>query len=418
MTYESDVRTMPEIRVPAALTFAGLALGLIAGLLLAETSWEAGTVAIVEPVGALWLQALKMTILPLVAGLLFTGIVQTVETARGGRAARRTVSIILGVLALSAVIGVTVTPLLLALSPVPQGAAASFGAQIASEPGAVPGFADFLASLLPENVIAAAASDAMLPFVIFISLFAFAAMRLAPAHREVLAPFFEALAAAMMVVIGWVLMLAPIGVFALALGLAASSGTAAIGALVHYIAIVSLAGAVILAGGYVIGLWRRGAGFVRAMLPAQAVAISTQSSLASLPAMLVSCRMLGVRSATADFVLPLAVAVFRATSPAMNLAVAIYAAHLTGTPLTAAALIAGAGVAILVSLGSVSLPGTLSFVASIGPIAIAMGVPVEPLAILVAVEMLPDVMRTVGNVTMDVALASAVDEDGDLDSFV
>ena len=107
--------------------------------------------------------------------------------------------------------------------------------------------------------------------------------------------------------------------------------------------------------------------------------------------------------------LPLAVAIFRATSPAMNMGVAIYAAWLTGTPLSPAALAAGVLVALLVSLSSVSLPGTLSFVVSVGPIAMAMGVPVAPLGLLVAVEMLPDVMRTLGNVTMDVAVTAAVD---------
>jgi Na+/H+-dicarboxylate symporter len=149
------------------------------------------------------------------------------------------------------------------------------------------------------------------------------------------------------------------------------------------------------------------------MVPVFAVAISTQSSLASLPAMLAASRKLGVRGSTADFVLPLAVAIFRATSPAMNMAVAIYVAYLTGTPLSAWTLAAGVLVAFLVSLSSVSLPGTLSFVVSVGPIAMAMGVPIEPLALLVAVEMLPDIMRTLGNVTADVAVTAAVDRKDD-----
>jgi Na+/H+-dicarboxylate symporter len=112
-------------------------------------------------------------------------------------------------------------------------------------------------------------------------------------------------------------------------------------------------------------------------------------------------------------VLPLAVAIFRGTSPAMNMAVAIYVAYLTGTPLSAWTLAAGVLVAFLVSLSSVSLPGTLSFVVSVGPIAMAMGVPIEPLALLVAVEMLPDIMRTLGNVTADVAVTAAVDRKGE-----
>jgi len=65
---------------------------------------------------------------------------------------------------------------------------------------------------------------------------------------------------------------------------------------------------------------------------------------------------------------------------------------------------------VVISVGSVSLPGSISFVVSIGPIALAMGVPIEPLALLVAVEMLPDIMRTLGNVTMNVAVTSVVDK--------
>ena len=216
----------------------------------------------------------------------------------------------------------------------------------------------------------------------------------------------------MLVIIGWVLWLGPLGVFALAIGVGLRSGGGAFAALGHYILLVSSLGLLILLAAYGVALLfarRSPAKFARAVLPAQAVALSTQSSLASLPAMLGSCRMLGIRETTADFVLPLAVAIFRATSPAMNLAVAIYVAKLTGIALTPAAIAAGAAVALVTTVGSVSLPGAVSFVTSIGPIALAMGVPVEPLALLVAVEMLPDIMRTVANVTMDVAVTAAVD---------
>jgi Na+/H+-dicarboxylate symporter len=153
--------------------------------------------------------------------------------------------------------------------------------------------------------------------------------------------------------------------------------------------------------------------FAKAVLPAQAVAVSTQSSLASLPAMLVGCRALGLRGTTGELVLPLAVALFRATGPAMNLGVAIYVATLAGLELTPLTLATGVVVALATTIGSVSLPSAISFVTSIGPIALAMGVPVGPLALLVAVEVIPDIMRTVGNVTMDVAVTATVDRHTD-----
>jgi Na+/H+-dicarboxylate symporter len=308
--------------------------------------------------------------------------------------------------------GALVTPLLLDLFPLPQAALAALQSKEGAAPAAMPGFAEFLDSLLPENIVEAASNGAMLPLVLFMALFALASTRLPGGGGKTLEDLFVALAGAMLVIVGWVLKLAPLGVFALALGLAASSGAAAFHALAHYIALVGLVGVVVLLAAYVlaIGVARIGPlRFARAILPAQAVAISTQSSLASLPAMLAACRTLGLRETTAEMVLPLAVAIFRATGPAMNVAVAIYVAKLSGIELGPGAIAAGAAVAAMITYSSVSLPNTMTFVVTIGPVVLAMGLPLEPLAILVAVEMLPDAMRTLGNVTMDVALTAMVD---------
>lgn len=216
----------------------------------------------------------------------------------------------------------------------------------------------------------------------------------------------------MLLIIGWVLAIAPVGVFALAYGVGVQSGGGAFAALGHYVLTVTAMGGFILVLAYAVaaGLGRTGLlPFTKAVLPAQAVALSTQSSLASLPAMLDSAGRLSLKASTAEFVLPLAVVIFRATSAAMNLAVVYYIAALAGIEISPAIAVAGILIASVISLSAVSLPGSISFVVSIGPIALAMGVPVEPLALLVAVEMLPDLMRTLGNVTMNVAVTSAVD---------
>lgn len=400
----------PEIRVPAALTFAGLVLGFAAGILLRNGPVIAPLLAIAEPAGTLWLRALQTTILPLVIGLVYTGISQTLAAAGGGILARRAVGLFVVVLLASGTMSALLVPLLLRLAPIPPQAVAALSGGGAPS-GTVPGVTEILSAMMPQNIFAAASDGAMLAVVVFVALFALAATRIAEAPRQQLGLLFEGLASAMMVIVGWVLMLAPVGVFGLAVSLGVKSGPDAIGALAHYIVVVSIAGSVVLIAGFLVAVLRArqplGA-FARAMLPVHAVALSTQSSLASLPAMLAASRRLGLRETTADFVLPLAVAIFRATSPAMNMAVAIYAAKLTGVELSAPALAAGVLVAFLVSLSSVSLPGTLSFVVSVGPIALAMGVPVAPLGLLVAVEMIPDLMRTLGNVTMDVAVTAAV----------
>ncbi len=407
-------RGLVALKLPAGWTLAGLSAGLTLGLILAGTAAMEPVLAVTQPVGKLWLRALQMTIIPLVAALLVMGISQMLDTARAGQAARRTLGWIFGVLIFSGIASVLAMPALLDAFPIPASAVGVLGAEEVGEQ-AVPPIGDFIASLVAPNIIAAAAETAMLPLVIFFVLFAVAISRISAGQREILLGFFHALGNAMLVIIGWVLWVAPVGVFALAIGVAAQSGGGAIAALGHYILTVSAMGGIVLVAAYVLAAFagrQNPLKFGRAVLPAQAVALSTQSSLASLPAMLDSARRLGLRETTADFVLPLAVAIFRATSPAMNLAVAIYVAYLTGVELTPQTLAVGIAVALVISIGSVSLPGSISFVVSIGPIALAMGVPIEALALLVAVEMLPDIMRTVANVTMNIAVSSAVDQSG------
>ena len=399
------------IRLPVWWTFGGLVIGLALGGLLAGSQLLDTLLPVTDIVGSLWLRALQMTIIPLVASLLVLGIAKLVRAASAGAVARRMLLLVVSILFLSGLSTALLMPLLLDLFPPPPSAAALLNtSEVASQ--TVPGIGDFISSLIAPNVIAAAAETAMLPLTIFFALLAVAVARLPETQRDTLLALFHALANAMLTLIGWVLWLAPVGVFALGIGVAAQAGGGAFATFLHYILTVTAMGTVIFFGGYLLA-WAGGRiaplTFARAMIPAQAVAFSTQSSLASLPAMLASAKRLGLRDSIADFSLPLAVAIFRATSPAMNMAVAIYVATLAGVELTPAVLAAGIAVAFVISVGSVSLPGSISFVISIGPIAIAMGIPVEPLALLVAVEMLPDIMRTLGNVTMNVAVATTVE---------
>lgn len=399
-----------SIRLPVKLTFTALVGGLLAGILGAMAGAPVLMGEIASLVGGLWLRALQMTIIPLVAALLVLGLVQMILAARVGKVARRMIALMVFVqLAGGAFTSIVMPPLLRAF-PVPAGAEA-FLAQTPASVGEVPHVLDFLASLISPNIVAAAAETAMLPLTLFFVMFAVAITRLPEDQGDRLMGFFHALGNAMLLIIGWVLSAAPVGVFALAYGVGVQSGGGAFAALGHYVLTVTLMGTFIfvLAYAVAIGLGRTGPRFVSAMLPAQAVALSTQSSLASLPAMLDSAGRLGLRPSTAEFVLPLAVVIFRATSAAMNLAVVYYVAALAGVEVPLTVAIAGILIASVISLSAVSLPGSISFVVSIGPIALAMGVPVEPLALLVAVEMLPDLMRTLGNVTMNVAVTSAVD---------
>ena len=392
-----------------------LVLGLIAGIILATAAPGAvDPVAVVaEPIGTAWLHALQMTIVPLVVSLLVTGVAATAEAARAGRLAARAITLYVAMLFASAAIAAILMPLILQAFPLPAEGAANLRAAltgIAPIPAVAP-IGEFLANIVPANVVAAAVNNAFLSLIIFALVFAFAMTRIEADLRILLTRFFEAIRDTMLVVIGWVLWIAPIGVFALAIVVGARAGTGAVGALVHYILTVVAVGAFVSLFAYpiaVIGGRVRLGAYARASLPSQAVAVSTQSSLASLPAMLAGARSLGVPVATSGVTLPLAVAIFRATGPAMNFAVAIYVARWFEVPLTPTTLAVGTMVAALTSLGSVSLPGTVSYVSSIAPIASAIGAPVAPLGLLVAVETIPDIMRTLGNVMMDLATTLAL----------
>ncbi|WP_118856761.1 dicarboxylate/amino acid:cation symporter [Sphingomonas mesophila] len=402
---------------------AALVVGIAAGVLVSASGdgWRDPAVRWAGAIGGIWLDALKVTVIPLIVALLVSGIVGGARAAAGGGVAGRSILWFVVVLTLSAAFGGLAMPALLSFFPLPEQSAEALraglaGVDKAATAASVPTALDFARSIVPSNVLAAAVNDQILPLTLFTAAFALAVTRIDKPRRDDLVGFFQGIEQAMLVMIGWVLWIAPVGVFGLAFALGAGAGAAAFGAILHYVALVMLVGLGVTAAGYGIAIlfagWRL-RDFARAMVPPQAVAISTQSSLASLPAMVGAARRLGVPETNSDVTLPLAVALFRATGPAMNMAVAVYVAYWLGIDLAPWQLFAGIAMASIASYWAVSLPGSISFVTSIAPIALAMGLPVEPLAILIAVETFPDIVRTLGNVTMDVAVTGAVSRKAD-----
>jgi Na+/H+-dicarboxylate symporter len=216
----------------------------------------------------------------------------------------------------------------------------------------------------------------------------------------------------MIVVVHWILLVGPIGVFALSLGVGLRAGFDAAPVLLQYIAFVSLITIGITLVAFVLAIvWGRVpiGRFATAFAPVLAIAFSTQSSIASLPAMLEASRTeLKIPARITDLVLPLAVAVFRFTSPVANLAVAFFIAHLYGLSPSALQITAAIFVAFAVSVSSVGLPGQVSFFVSMAPICTALGLPLDLLGILLAVEVAPDIFRTIGNVAGDMATTAIV----------
>ncbi len=269
-----------------------------------------------------------------------------------------------------------------------------------------------LRGVIPTNVVSAASTGAMLPLVFFALVFGFAISRLEAAGRSGLAAFFGWIREAMLVIIGWVLTIAPVGVFALALVVGVRTGFSALGAFAHYIGLVVFMCLIGIAAAYLVAVLIGRVqllSFARAAAPAQAIALSTQSSLACLPAMLKGCEaVLGLTPRITGVTLPLAVSLFRIAGPLATVTIAIYAAHIMDTPLDPAGLAIGAIVAvIMVNAGGGGVPGTVLYFATMTPILASMGVPVVILALLIAVETIPDIFRTAANVTMDMVTTVA-----------
>ncbi len=391
----------------------GLIGGLLAGIGVAASGVpELETVSSwIEPLGRIWVNAIRMTVIPLVGSLLVVGVVGT-DTRAVGRIGGRAIGLFLALIAFAAILTAVVTPPLVARLPSDPEAAAALmenltGAGTGGPETEVQSMGEWLVSLVPTNPIAAMANGAMLPFIIFTLLFSLAAARIAKHHREALTAFFKAVSETMLVLIGWILELAPIGVFALALTLGANMGIGAAGAIVYYVLIHSALCIILLAGIYplaIIGGRLPLKEFSGASLPAQAVAFSSRSSLASLPPAVEEAESrLKLPAAINSFLLPLGFSVFRITAPVPMIVGAYFIAYFYGITLEPIHLLTMVVTSILASFTVPGIPGG-GVIAAV-PVLMAVNLPVEGIGILLAVDTIPDIFRTTANVTANMGAA-------------
>ncbi|MET0360500.1 MAG: cation:dicarboxylase symporter family transporter, partial [Sphingobium sp.] len=358
---------------------------------------------VAQSIGKIWLDALSMTVVPLIFALLVTGVLTAARVGSASRIGWRAMIWFTLLLTTACLLAAAATTLLLSWWPVSAIAVRGSDALLTALPPAT----GWLQAIAPMNPVRAAAETAIVPLVLFGMLFGLAAARIEEKLSEVLLTFFRAVVDTMLVIVRWILAISPIGIAGLAFAAGAKMGTGAVGTLVQYIIVVAAICLCVMSMVYIIVALAGGISmfrFARAAAPAQAVALGTQSSLASLPVMIQAAPHLDVTPTAAGIILPLAVSLFRAASAAANITVAIYLAHLHGIALPWTTLVLGAIVAIPVSLAAVGLPAQVSFFATIGPVCLAMGIPIETLPLLLAVESVPDLFRTVGNVTADLAV--------------
>jgi Na+/H+-dicarboxylate symporter len=411
-TLRERVRKVPL----AAWIVVGLVIGAAAGLALparGTAPWSNTVVTGADVIARLWLAALQMTILPLVFALLSTAFVRSAGLADTEGVARRAIVTLLALYLLAIVVGVVFTPILLALSPVtPEIAAAMRAAGGAPVQVAHLPVADMILGMVPTNIVSAAASGSLLPIVVFALVFGAALARIETERSAPIAAVLEGLAAAMFLVVGWVIALAPIGVAGFILVSTSTAGSALLWGIAHYVARYTVLTLTLTAFAYLVAVFAGRASlgeFARAMLPVQAVAFSTRSSLACLPLGIDAARRIGVRETAADVAMPLIVALMRNSSSSSAVFYGAYGAIVYGLPHGLALLFLAGLIKTLMEIGSVGIPAQATLVATAAPALAVMHIPPEFLALIIVAETVPDMFKTVCNVTMDVAATTVVD---------
>ena len=390
----------------------GLVAGFLLGLAMAGSSSGAAATAIsiLGPVGTIFVNLIRMTVVPLVVSMVIASVGSMASSGVLGRTGVRAVLIAVGLLGAAALASVLIAqPTLAHISIDPAAALALRGPEAAaSSNSSTPALAQWFVDLVPPNVIKAAADGAMLPLILFAVLFGLALGRLSDAKRGAVLRVAEGIAEAMQRIVVWILGLAPIGVFALAVPLAARLGLSAAGAVVAYIALVVtltvVAVAVLL---YPLGILAgpmSAPAFISYCAPSQAIAFAARSSLAALPAMVESAERAGLPPGTSRFALPLAASVFHFGAAVAQTVGVLFLARLFGVTLTVPQLATVIFAVVLVSFAVPGIPGG-SIIAMV-PVLAAANLPIDGIGILLAVDTIPDMFRTTANATGAMTLAA------------
>ena len=379
----------------------GLALGL--GIASSGSPALAHLVPFIEPVGTLWVSAIRMTIIPLVVSSLIVGVGGAADPRSVGRIGVRALVLFVAILSVATLVALLAGPPILAMVHIdPAAGAAMEGAK------SIQSVREWVVDLVPANPVKAASDGAMLPLILFSLVFGAALSRVAADRRATFLRVVSGVQDASLVLVRAILVLAPLGVFALAVAVASKLGFAAAGALATYIVLVSsVTVAFVVLAVYPAAVIFGGVSlrtFARAALPAQAVAFSSRSSLAALPAMLEPVReRLGMPVAFSSFIFPLAVTLFRCGAAIGQVIGTLFVAKLYGVALGPPQLAAIAATTIVTTFSIPGIPG--GSIIMIVPVLLAAGVPAEGVGLLLGVDTIPDMFRTTANVTGDVAAA-------------
>jgi Na+/H+-dicarboxylate symporter len=393
-------------RVLAGLA-GGLAIGI--GISAAQSPWLHRIPGLVAPVGALFVSGIRMTVIPLVVSNLIVGIASMRDARSVARLGTRSLALFLALLLTAGAFSAAwAVPLLGRLRIDPAVAAflradaASGAANTAESARQVPSLSQWLIDLVPVNVFKAAADGAILPLIVFAVAFGMALLSIEEGRRATVLRFFQAVADAMLLIVGWVVSLTPLGVFALTVPLGARMGFGAAGALAYYVGLLCgvtaafviavLYPVAILVGRVPLSL------FTKACAAAQAIAFSSRSSLAALPASIKGAReILQLPDEIGSFLLPLAASAFRPGATMVQVVGVLFLARLYGIELEAVQVVTVIATAVLTTLTVPGIPA--GGVIVMAPVLLSVGVPVDGIAVLIGVDSVPDMFRTLANVT-------------------
>ncbi|MEP7273509.1 MAG: cation:dicarboxylase symporter family transporter [Acidobacteriota bacterium] len=400
-------------------TVVALIAGICIGLVAFESQSKAWLTAAdnLSAVGTLWTNALRMTIIPLIVSTLVVAVAGSAAPLGVGRTSGITFLTFASLLIIGALLVLIVLPPVLTrwhldTQHLPSSTNLSVGERPATESteGSGSSFKDMIATLLPSNLIKAGADDDLLPIVLFSVLLGLAVTRIEAEQREIFVSVMAAISKSIGIVIRWILLLMPVGIFAYAFSATATVGWNTVGILGAWIAMVSALSMVLTAGLYPIASFVGGVpvgAFARASLAAQGVGLTTRSSLAALPAMLEGVRLhLCGHQTTASLVLPLSVSSFKINRSINGTARLLFLAHVYGISLGPVAILTFVAGNLLMSFSSPGLPAhgpsaTL-------PLYLAVGIPLEGVVLLKSVDTLTDFAMTVLNVTGDMTAMTLV----------
>ncbi len=390
-----------------------LALAVIAGTLAGTESSVFGLrfYAVFDFIGTLFLNALKMLIVPLVMSSIIVGIAGIGSGEAFGRLGLKTVLYYVTTSLLAILVGLfmvnLVAPGMIDGEPARElvGLSANMGDVVAKVQGK--GMGDIVGIFLrmvPTNVVAAAADGQMLGLIFFSLLFGYFMTRIEEAYAETMYNFWQGMFQVMMKITDWVMKFAPIGVFGLVAKVVAGTGYAAFVPLMWFFLCVMAALAIhflVVLPALLFFVGRvNPLRHYRAMAPALLTAFSTSSSAATLP-LTMECveKNAGVSNRTTSFVLPLGATVNMDGTALYECVAAMFIAQAYGIELGFVQQFTIVFIALVTSIGVAAIPSA-SLVA-IAIILAAIGLPVEAIGLILAVDRILDMCRTSVNIFSD-----------------